>query len=170
MSVGDINHYVLKPWTSPDEYFHRTIAEFVQEWSLSDPLRAAEVVVIADQWSPRGHELRSMLGRSGVPSSFYARGTQQAGRALVDANLLETAPDDVIVLLPALGRQMLPRIVVLSSPRRVPLPAPPASLHVLADRRGAPVARRRARPAWRQHQSVRPRRRRLQRPSRRLLP
>ena len=33
MAHGEINYYVLKPWTSPDELFHRTVAEFVQAWS-----------------------------------------------------------------------------------------------------------------------------------------
>lgn len=107
MAMGDINYYVLKPWTSPDEYFHRTIAELVQEWSRSDPLRAAEVVVIADQWAPRGHELRSMLGRSGVPNAFYARGTVEAEHVLIGASLEDSAPDDIVVVMPALGGQVL---------------------------------------------------------------
>jgi thioredoxin reductase (NADPH) len=33
MAIGDISYYVLKPWTRGDEFFHRTIAEFVLEWS-----------------------------------------------------------------------------------------------------------------------------------------
>ena len=107
MSLGDINYYVLKPWKSPDEYFHRTIAELVQEWSRSDPLREAEVIVIAPQWSPRGHELRSILGRSGIPNTFYARDTSEADRTLVDTGLLDAAEDDVLVFMPALGGQTL---------------------------------------------------------------
>ena len=30
MAVGDISYYVLKPWITPDELFHRVVAEFVQ--------------------------------------------------------------------------------------------------------------------------------------------
>ena len=37
MAVGDISYYVLKPWIARDEFFHRTIAEFVSEWARSEP-------------------------------------------------------------------------------------------------------------------------------------
>ena len=33
MALGRIDYYVLKPSRSPDELFHRTVAEFVHEWS-----------------------------------------------------------------------------------------------------------------------------------------
>ena len=32
MALGHIDYYVLKPWASPDEFFHRTITEFLHEW------------------------------------------------------------------------------------------------------------------------------------------
>ena len=32
MSRGHIDYYVLKPWSEPDELFHRTICEFLHEW------------------------------------------------------------------------------------------------------------------------------------------
>ena len=32
MSVGHIDYYVLKPWSAPDELFHRIVSEFLQEW------------------------------------------------------------------------------------------------------------------------------------------
>src|SRR5918997_4948982 len=48
MAIGDISYYVLKPWSYGDEFFHRTIAEFVQEWSRADPARPREVVVVAN--------------------------------------------------------------------------------------------------------------------------
>ena len=28
-----VDYYVLKPWKSPDELFHRTVTEFLHEWS-----------------------------------------------------------------------------------------------------------------------------------------
>ena len=48
MAVGDISYYVLKPWIERDELFHRTIAEFVQEWSRSEVSNLREMVVVAD--------------------------------------------------------------------------------------------------------------------------
>ena len=72
MATADIDYYVLKPWRSPDELFHRTITEFLQEWSRACAEVPQEIVVVGDQWSPRSHELRSLLTRNGVPHLFHA--------------------------------------------------------------------------------------------------
>jgi thioredoxin reductase (NADPH) len=82
MAVGDISYYVLKPWTARDELFHRTIAEFVQEWSRSDPTTIREVVVVADRRSPRASQIRSLLTRNGIPHSFRERGSPSADTIL----------------------------------------------------------------------------------------
>jgi len=70
MAVGDINYYVLKPWIAHDELFHRTVAEFVQEWSRYEVANLREVVVIAAANSVRGQAVRSLLARIGIPSAF----------------------------------------------------------------------------------------------------
>jgi thioredoxin reductase (NADPH) len=81
MAVGHIDYYVLKPWRSPDEQFHRTVAEFLHEWTRSsDGLR--EVTVVTPRRSRRGHELRDLLTRNGVPHAFLAR-ESAAGKRLL---------------------------------------------------------------------------------------
>ncbi|HET8983128.1 MAG TPA: hypothetical protein VFN47_10615, partial [Pedococcus sp.] len=45
MALGDINYYVLKPWSEHDELFNRTIGEFVHEWSRTVTSPEREVVV-----------------------------------------------------------------------------------------------------------------------------
>ena len=35
MARGEIDYYVLKPWRQRDEFFHRTVTEFLQEWACS---------------------------------------------------------------------------------------------------------------------------------------
>jgi thioredoxin reductase (NADPH) len=39
MTLGHIDYYVLKPWRSPDELFHRTITVFLHEWSRTQRRR-----------------------------------------------------------------------------------------------------------------------------------
>jgi thioredoxin reductase (NADPH) len=106
MALGVINYYVLKPWTSPDELFHRAVAEFVHEWSRSDPTTARELLVVADQHSARGHQIRSLLTRNGIPHAFYDP-VSAPGAAVVR----RVAPDDpaaeVVVWIPALGGKSL---------------------------------------------------------------
>jgi thioredoxin reductase (NADPH) len=87
MSLGHMDYYVLKPWRSPDELFHRTISEFLHEWSRTDPTVVREISVVADRWSARGHELRAVLARNGVPHAFFATDSPEGGRLLARAGL-----------------------------------------------------------------------------------
>ena len=75
VAVGDIDYYVLKPWTNRDELFHRTIAEFVQDWSRNEPHSFREVVVVADRSSARGFAITDLLSRNRIPYSFRGRST-----------------------------------------------------------------------------------------------
>jgi thioredoxin reductase (NADPH) len=102
MAIGDIDYYVLKPWIERDELFHRTIAEFVQEWSRRDPRNLREVVVIADRRSPRGHEVRNLLTRNGIPHAFRDRGSDLANSVLREIGD-DAARTEVLVWMPAVG-------------------------------------------------------------------
>jgi thioredoxin reductase (NADPH) len=69
--LGDIDAYVVKPGTPPDERFHRYVTEQLEEWGRSN-LPGIEVLrVVADEWAARSHELRELLGRNGIPFGFY---------------------------------------------------------------------------------------------------
>ena len=100
MAIGDISYYVLKPWASGDEFFHRTIAEFVFEWSRAEPANLREVVVVADRQSGRAYEVRDLLGRNGIPHAFRARASS-AGQEVIAKTGVENG--EVIVWMPAIG-------------------------------------------------------------------
>ena len=82
MSLGDIDYYVLKPWRTPDELFHRTVTEFLHEWSRAEEPGEREVDVIGKPWSRRAHELCSLLSRNGIPYSFHPIDSDEARRML----------------------------------------------------------------------------------------
>ena len=109
MAVGDVSYYVLKPWIERDELFHRTVAEFVQEWSRSDPSNLREVVLVADRRSPRASEIRSLLTRNGIPHAFREEGSPAADAVLRAVHLqgLAASNADVLVWMPALGGTVL---------------------------------------------------------------
>ncbi len=100
MAVGDINYYVLKPWIARDEYFRRTIAEFVTEWARSEPLNLREVVVVAEHHTGRAYAVSDLLSRNGIPHAFRARGSELGQRALAKAGQPE---GEVVVWMPAIG-------------------------------------------------------------------
>ena len=83
MALGRIDYYVLKPWTSPDEYLHRLVSELLLEWRRSDPSARREVTVVCERAAPRSHEIRNLLARSGVPHAVLAADSPE-GSALLE--------------------------------------------------------------------------------------
>jgi thioredoxin reductase (NADPH) len=98
MSAGELEYYVIRPWHSPDEYFHRTITEFLLEWERSIGLRPREVAVVGREASPRTHETRSLLARGGVPHEWLEPGSDAARERLARAGITDV-PDEPVVLL-----------------------------------------------------------------------
>jgi thioredoxin reductase (NADPH) len=97
MSTGCMDYYLLKPWTSPDELFHRSVSEFLHEWTRSGQSPAYEITIIAPRSSRRGHELRDILTRNWVPHVFYPSDSEEGKEALAEAGIGEpTAP--VVIL------------------------------------------------------------------------
>jgi thioredoxin reductase (NADPH) len=84
MALGSIDYYVLKPWRSPDEFFHRTVSEFLHEWSRSSTWSPQELVLVGARTSQRCHELRSMLSRTGAPHLFHASDSPEGRRLLAE--------------------------------------------------------------------------------------
>jgi thioredoxin reductase (NADPH) len=86
--LGDIDAYVVKPGTPPDEHFHRFVTEQLDEWGRSNLPGLETVRVVGEEWAARSHELRELLGRNGIPFGFYPADSpegqhllQQAGAA-----------------------------------------------------------------------------------------
>ncbi len=99
MARSHIDYYVLKPWTEPDELFHRTVSEFLHEWRRADVeggLR--ELTVVADLRSARTYELRNFLARNGVPHGFHANDSEEGRRLLVECGHAGSA--EPVVLRP----------------------------------------------------------------------
>ena len=84
MALGRIDYYVLKPERSPDELFHRTIAEFLFEWARKETSVQGEIELVAEAGSPRTHRLHDLLGRNGVPYVCHPPDSA-AGRELLAA-------------------------------------------------------------------------------------
>jgi thioredoxin reductase (NADPH) len=99
MGLGRIDLYVLKPWRSPDELFHRTVAELVHEWSRGRPSGAGPVTVVGERRSSRSSEVRSLLTRNGIPHAFHPADTDE-GRRIADA----LAPGGLPVIVGLDGR------------------------------------------------------------------
>ena len=80
VTMGKIDHWVTCPVQSPDEQFHQSITQFLNEWSSRHGGSFEPVQVIGEHWSARSQELRDTFSRNGIPIGFYdadsARGRQ----------------------------------------------------------------------------------------------
>jgi thioredoxin reductase (NADPH) len=98
MALGHIDYYALKPWSSPDEIFHRLVSEFLQEWRRQNAPGRRELTIVADPWSPRGFELRNLLARNGVPHAFHTCESDQGAALLRECG--QEGADVPVVILP----------------------------------------------------------------------
>jgi len=98
MALGYIDYYALKPWSTPDELFHRLVSELLHEWRRANAPGRREITVIADPWSPRGYELRNLLARNGVPHAFHTCDSDEGAQFLRGCG--QEGADVPVVLLP----------------------------------------------------------------------
>jgi thioredoxin reductase (NADPH) len=98
MALGHIDYYALKPWSTPDELFHRLISEFLQEWRRQNAPGRRELTVIADPWSSSGYELRNLLARNGVPHAFHTCDSTEGAELLRSCG--QEGADVPVVILP----------------------------------------------------------------------
>jgi thioredoxin reductase (NADPH) len=82
MALGQIDYYVPKPERPPDEEFHRSIAQFLDEWARDYRPASVAVRLVGEPWSARSHELRDVLSRSGIPHAFSSADSKE-GRELL---------------------------------------------------------------------------------------
>ncbi|HEU5386054.1 MAG TPA: FAD-dependent oxidoreductase [Streptosporangiaceae bacterium] len=82
LALGQMEFYVPRPVWSPDEEFHRTITESLEEWWREQGERFEAVTVIGDEPSVRTHEIRDVLARNNVPFGFYRSDSTEGHQAL----------------------------------------------------------------------------------------
>ena len=80
--LGDVDAYVVRPGTPPDEVFHRSVTEQLSEWGRSNLPGIDVVRVVGEEWAARSHEIRELLGRNDVPFSFYPADSPEGQRLL----------------------------------------------------------------------------------------
>jgi thioredoxin reductase (NADPH) len=100
MALGQLDHYVNKPWGDPELDLYPTVSEL-----LSQRLRVVvaagsqpeAVRIVGPRWSARSHELRDLLARNNVSHGFYDVTKPEGRRLLEDAGV--RAGDHPIALL-----------------------------------------------------------------------
>src|SRR5215470_13595715 len=106
VTQGTVDHWVTSPVQSPDEEFHRSITEFLRDWSSQRGGGFEPVQVIGRRWSARSQELRDLFARHRIPAGFYDATSRDARQMLHELGL-ESAELPVVVLRFAAERPAL---------------------------------------------------------------
>ena len=106
LTLGKVDHMAIGPEGSPDEEFHRSITEYLSEWSSRRGGGFEAVRLIGEQWSARSQELRDAFARYQIPAGFYDVGTAR-GREMLDGLGLVSPDLPVVVLRFAAQRSVL---------------------------------------------------------------
>jgi thioredoxin reductase (NADPH) len=72
IALGHIDGYAARPATVPDEEFHLTVTELLEQWARSHRPRPEVMRVVGEEWSARSHEIRDLLSRNVIPFGFYS--------------------------------------------------------------------------------------------------
>ena len=97
ITMGHLDHWVMRPVQSPDEEFHQSITQFLEEWSSDQAGTFEAVRVIGEHWSARSQELRDTFSRNGIPIGFYDANSDR-GRQMLGELGLESAAWPVVVI------------------------------------------------------------------------
>jgi len=97
LTLGKIDHMAVGPEACPDEEFHRSITEFLSEWSSRRDGGFEAVRLIGEQWSARSQELRDAFTRYQIPAGFYDVGSARGREMLGELGLV--SPDLPVVVL-----------------------------------------------------------------------
>ena len=99
MAEGVIDHWLVRPGSSPDEEFHRSVTELLEEWAVSERTGFEAVQIIGDRWSPRALELRDLMNRNHVPFGFHSAHDGLGETALTDHGIDVASADFPVVIL-----------------------------------------------------------------------
>lgn len=86
-ALGQLEAYVNKPWSSPEESLYLAVTELLSEWAKGHLPCFEAVKVVGPQWSPDTHLMRDLLERNPVPFGYYPNDSDEGQRLLAEHHL-----------------------------------------------------------------------------------
>ena len=88
IAVGQLDKWVTSPEVDPDEEFHRTVTEMLEQWRSRTGTGFHAVRMIGSTWSPRCQALRDTFRRNRIPLLFVDSETEAGQTMLADLGLV----------------------------------------------------------------------------------
>ena len=82
-TVG-LDHYLMKPWTPPEENLYPILDDLISDWAATVTLPYDGIRVAGTLWSASSHAIKDFLARSQIPYQFLDIERDPDARALVD--------------------------------------------------------------------------------------
>jgi thioredoxin reductase (NADPH) len=100
MALGQVDHYVNKPWGNPEVDLYPTVSELLSQRSRTAVVAGSQpevVRIVGPRWSARSHQLRDLLTRNNIPHGFYDVGKPE-GRGLLEQAGVAHVEQPVVLL------------------------------------------------------------------------
>jgi thioredoxin reductase (NADPH) len=104
INVVDVDHYLLKPWSPPEEKLYPVVDQLIDAWRASGDTPVAETRIVGHTWSRASHDARDFLARSGLPYRWYTSDEPEGQRLLLAAGV---DGDHLPVILTANGEALI---------------------------------------------------------------
>jgi thioredoxin reductase (NADPH) len=82
-NLGHMENYILKPWLPAEVNLYPIVSEFLSVWTQDHSEKMELVKIVCEDPSPRGHEIRLLLEKHGIPHGFYTSNSDD-GRKLME--------------------------------------------------------------------------------------
>ena len=70
MVLGQVDGYLFVPWEPREAWLYLPMAEYLADWSRSQPPETTAFTIVGEQWHPRSHQLRDIMTRAAIPFRF----------------------------------------------------------------------------------------------------
>lgn len=96
INLVDLDHYLLKPWSPPEENLYPVLDGLLELWAAAPHEEAGETRIVGHRWSAPSFAVREFLARNLVPYRWLAADEPEGMRLLEAAGL--TAGDVPLVI------------------------------------------------------------------------
>ncbi|MDX2703498.1 FAD-dependent oxidoreductase [Streptomyces sp. PA03-6a] len=104
INIVDLDHYLLKPWSPPEDNLYPVIDTLLDAWITTPDPTASETRVVGHRWSAPSFKVRDFLTRNLVPYRWLPAEEPEAEQLLTAAGL---TPADVPLVVTADGTTLV---------------------------------------------------------------
>ncbi len=92
-----IDHYLIKPWSPPEERLYPILDDLIDEWEAAFVPRFEGIRIVSHRWSAKSHQLKEFLARNHVPYQWLDIETSREAQILRQTVAAENSALPVVI-------------------------------------------------------------------------